>query len=153
MFAATPVYAQPKASAQDSQFVSKAAPIGVQECADARLALKMTRRDDVKKLAEMLFQDHTNANAALAGIITSKGWTSPAQVQLPNGPRSDASFSDAQFLADQIGAHKVAILLFESEVSRGEDVDLLAYAKVTLPNLKHHLVMLQVLSDGLKVSP
>jgi putative membrane protein len=145
--------ASSKASAQDSQFISNAAKGGAQECADARLALMMTRRDDVKQIAEMLFQDHTDAIAALAALVTSKGWTLPASIQPTNGPGANGTFSDAQFLADQVASHKSAIVVFESEVSRGEDVDLRAFAKATLLNLKHHLVMLQVLSDGLNVSP
>jgi len=130
----------------DAQFISLASQAGQQEVADARLAVMMTRRDDVKKAAQMLQQDHGAANALLSQLVKAKGWSPPQPLDLSPGPGADGSYSDAQYIRNQIDAHKISISLFEAEVGAGEDEDLRGFAKTLLPNLRHHLVALQNLS-------
>ena len=137
-----------KPGTHDGRFLSQASQAGAQEVSDARLALMMTRREDVKQVAQMLHQDHSDANQRLVSLLKVKGWPAPAPVDLAPGPGANGSYSDAQFIGDQIAAHQQAITLFEQEISAGEDRDLRAFAQATLPNLRHHLVVLQALGSA-----
>jgi putative membrane protein len=127
----------------DAQFIALASRAGLQEVSDARLALMMTRRKEVQQVAQMMHQDHSDANAQLAHLIKAKGWPPPQPADSAPGPGADGSYSDVDYVRNEIDAHKSAITLFEQELGGGEDSDLRSFASTFLPNLKHHLVALQ----------
>ena len=73
--------AQPTASAQvpgapkpmsDQTFVREASAAGLAEVADAQKALKMAKRDDVRRAAQQLLSDHQAANAKLMALAQQK---------------------------------------------------------------------------------
>ena len=72
---------QPTASAQvpgapkpmsDQTFVREASAAGLAEVADAQKALKMAKRDDVRRAAQQLLSDHQAANAKLMALAQQK---------------------------------------------------------------------------------
>jgi putative membrane protein len=44
-----------------------------------------------------------------------------------------------------VADHEEAVAIFETEVEKGSNPDLKAFAKKTLPTLKHHLQMAKAL--------
>ena len=62
----------------DVSFVRRATESGRKEIAASRDALPQLKRPELKRMAEMLVQDHTAANAKLSKIAEAKGWPLPA---------------------------------------------------------------------------
>ncbi len=62
----------------DVTFVKRATESGRKEVAAARDALPQLKAPELKRIAEMLVQDHGNANAKLSKIAEAKGWPVPA---------------------------------------------------------------------------
>src|SRR6185369_8095440 len=58
----------------DLAFVRQASESGRKEVAAARDALPQLKNPDLKRIAEMLANDHGAANAKLAKLAESKGW-------------------------------------------------------------------------------
>lgn len=67
----------------DRRFMVQDAAGGFYEIAIAALAQERSSRDDIKSYAAMLIRDHTDYNAALQQLATSKG------VTLPTGMTAD----------------------------------------------------------------
>lgn len=132
-------------SAADAAFLAKAVPAGRDEVTAAREALKMSKIAGVKKAAQMMRQDHRMANRKLAALAERKGWPLPPR---DTSGAASASYSDDEYIAGQIMAHQDAIALFTEEAANGSDADLQAFAKKTLPTLRHHLKVLQALQGS-----
>lgn len=131
--------AAPKA---DRDFVMAATQAGQQEVHDAAWAVKSSRMEPVRQIAQMLQQDHLTSNAKLSGLVHDKGMSLPVTA----ASRSPTpSFSDAEFVASQIQAHEDAIALFATEVDQGTDRDFRTFAQQSLPVLRSHLKALRAL--------
>ena len=85
----------------DVTFVKRATESGRKEVAAARDALPQLKAPELKRIAEMLVQDHSSANAKLSKIAETKGWADTgaasrrhrrpraprAAISIRNGPR------------------------------------------------------------------
>ncbi|MBR8057434.1 DUF4142 domain-containing protein [Burkholderia dolosa] len=134
----------------DAEFVDKAALGGKTEVQASQLALKQAKSPDVRAFAKRMLADHGKANAQLAKLAARKGMK-PQTEQIAD-PDVDAlrgksghDFDVAYVAAAGPEAHRKTIALFESEARDGKDPDLRAFAKATLPTLKHHLSMAESL--------
>ena len=128
----------------DQTFVREASAAGLSEVADAQKAIKMAKREDVRKAAQQLLTDHTAANAKLKSLAESKSLPLATSAAAPaNAPASTGGDFDAQYVAAQIKAHENAIALFKAEARDGRDTGLREFASSTLPTLEHHLSMMQ----------
>ncbi|AJY11167.1 DUF4142 domain-containing protein [Burkholderia dolosa] len=134
----------------DAEFVDKAALGGKTEVQASQLALKQAKSPDVRAFAKRMVADHGKANAQLAKLAARKGMK-PQTEQIAD-PDVDAlrgksghDFDVAYVAAAGPEAHRKTIALFESEARDGKDPDLRAFAKATLPTLKHHLSMAESL--------
>jgi putative membrane protein len=135
--------------AADVRFLLDAMASGVTEVRAGEVALERSHDPAVRKLAEALVHDHTQANARLLQIARDKG------VAVPRKPSESergmlaalrgvpASAFDAQFLQRAgVHAHREAIGLFHAEVLLADpDPDLKQFADSTLPVLEKHLHM------------
>jgi len=130
----------------DGDFVAKAAQAGHEEVADARQAIEDSNRPDVKRVAAMLRRDHTMADRKLARIAKRDGLALPPPGSTPN--TTVASYSDSDYISSQIKAHQDAIALFQNESQNGQNPQLKAFARRTLPKLEHHLHALQKLQNA-----
>jgi putative membrane protein len=130
----------------DVAFVKQAAESGRKEVAAARAALPRLKNPELKRIAEMLVNDHGNANARLSKIAESKGWPVPAP-QAPEAPASGTAGSDfdSKWTADMIAGHERSVALYRAQAQSGEDKDLRKYASDTLPTIEHHLAELRSL--------
>jgi len=148
----------------DAEFVDKAALGGKTEVQASQLALKQAKSADVRTFAKRMVADHSKANAQLTKLAARKGIKPQAeqikiaamklcqQAEQIADPDVEAlrgkqghDFDVAYVAAAGPDAHRKTIALFESEARDGKDADLRAFAKSTLPTLKHHLSMAEAL--------
>ncbi len=130
----------------DVAFVKQATESGRKEIAAARDALPQLKNPELKRIAEMLVNDHGNANARLSKIAEAKGWALPApQAAAPPASGTASSDFDAKWTADMIAGHERSVALYKAQARSGEDQDLRKYASDTLPTIEHHLAELRSL--------
>ncbi|MDP9585099.1 UNVERIFIED_ORG: putative membrane protein [Burkholderia contaminans] len=134
----------------DAEFIDKAAMAGKAEVQASQLALKQAQSADVRAFAKRMVADHGKANAKLTQIAARKGMK--PQVEQISDPdvealrgKSGHDFDTAYVAAAGPDAHRKAVALFEGEARDGKDAQLRAFAKATLPTLKHHLSMAEAL--------
>jgi putative membrane protein len=130
----------------DKRFIVAAALDGLFELQVSQLAAARAATSEVKALAMLLVNDHTNANAELAQLATVRGI--PLPTQLPqnlqaqlrrlgqaNGPRFDRDY----LRRVGIGEHEKAIRTFEQAARETDDAQLKAWIEKNLPVLRQHL--------------
>jgi putative membrane protein len=142
--AATPAASQ--LSSTDADFVSKAAAGGAAEVQEGQLAMQQGD-GRVKTIARTIVNDHEKANKQLEALAKAKGIDvtaapDPQQAEQINSLRGQKgkAFDDA-WLNAQISDHEATIALFQQEANQGTDPSLKAFAKKTLPILRHHEAM------------
>jgi putative membrane protein len=130
----------------DVAFVKQATESGRKEVAAARDAVPQLKNSELKRIAEMLVNDHSNANARLSKIAEAKGWPVPApQAAEPPAAGTAISNFDSKWTADMIAGHERSLALYRAQAQSGEDKDLRKYASDTLPTIEHHLAELRSL--------
>jgi putative membrane protein len=128
----------------DISFIARATDSGRKEAASARDALPQLKDPDLKRLAEMLVNDHGNANARLMKIAEAKMWqVPPAQRQVAPPAGTAMPDFDEKWTAEMIAAHERSAALYSAQAAGGEDLDLRQYARETLPTIQHHLAELR----------
>jgi putative membrane protein len=138
----------------DLAFVEKAASAGMAEMAITKHAMDNAASADVKKVAEHLHKDHSQANQELTKIAGAKGIAVPAA---PEGDKKaeveqvsalSGAELDRTVLAKLEKSHRESINLFEREANEGSDPELKAFASKTLPTLREHLKMVEASRAG-----
>jgi putative membrane protein len=128
----------------DITFVKKASESGHKEVNSAREALAQLKEPELKRIAEMLVNDHSGANARLSKIAEAKHWPVPAQpVQGPPPSGTASTDFDAKWTAEMIAGHERSVALYRAQAQAGEDSDLRKYARDTLPTIERHLAELR----------
>jgi putative membrane protein len=132
----------------DAHFLKEAAEGGLTEVDAGKAALGKATHPDVKAFAQMLIDDHTKANAELAGLAAGKNVKLPTEPSMVDkaklkvlGMREAANFDKHFIKTLGVDAHEDTIKRFEKEIKDGKDADIKAYATKTLPTLQHHLQM------------
>lgn len=134
----------------DEKFVMGALVGGEGEVKAGQLALQRSNDPNVKKIAQMMIDDHTKCNAEFKQLLTTRR-------MMPTSPTSDpvatamfqklSSLQGADFDECYIGSailcHEGAIMCFTKEAKKGQDAELKAFATKALPKLKEHLKMLR----------
>jgi putative membrane protein len=128
----------------DLAFVKQATESGYKEVSSAKEALPQLQQPELKRIAEMLVNDHTGANARLLRIAEAKHWPVPAPLVSGPPPSGTASSDfDAKWTADMIAGHERSVALYRAQAQAGEDQDLRKYARETLPTIERHLAELK----------
>ncbi len=133
---------QPPTSAS---FVEKAAIGGMTEVELSKLALQKSKNEDVRSFANHMVADHTQANDDLKSIATSKNLQVPADLDAKHkaavsdlSKKSGAEF-DRAYARQMAKDHDKTVALFDAASSASAvDPELQAFARKTLPTLKHH---------------
>ncbi|MBD1106755.1 DUF4142 domain-containing protein [Pseudomonas amygdali pv. morsprunorum] len=133
-------------AAQDADdFVKDASAAGIAEVLVGKLVQdEKGVSADVKKFAQQMVTDHTAANDKLAAIAKSKN------LELSEDPilmdKAEAAILemhkksfDQAYANNQVIAHEQATKLYKEEADNGDDPELKAFAKATLPTLEQHL--------------
>lgn len=124
----------------DISFVARATESSRKEMNSARQALPQLQSPDLKRMAEMLVNDHGNANERLAKIAEAKSWPVPPPPRHEPPPAGTAIPDfDAKWTAEMIAAHERSVALYSAQAQGGEDAELRKYARDTLPTIQHHL--------------
>jgi len=134
-------------SGTDQTFVHKATAAGLAEVNLGTIAAKQASDPAVKKFGAMMVKDHTKANKELLSLANTKELKSATSMDEMHEKLSakllklsGAEF-DREYMASQVKDHEEAVALFEKQSKGGKDEDLRAWAKKTLPDLRHHLKM------------
>ena len=138
-------------NAQDAAFLKKVNGANLGEMAFSPVVLQHTTDASVTAFANQMLKDHSNANDAVVALAAEKNVQLPGVV--PTKARSDIHWLsqspepafDHMYKRDMIRDHVAAITLFKGEIANGNDPDVVAFARKTLPVLRMHLRMAQEL--------
>jgi putative membrane protein len=141
-------------SAFDRQFMTQAAAGNMAEIELSQLALKKSASDNVKQYAQMMVNDHTQANKTLSQLATKKGVTLPTQLD-PQHQAIRAKLEklsgkqfDQQYMSVMKQDHVKTVAMFQSATQEAQDPDVRAFATTTLPRLQAHLEMASSMMGG-----
>lgn len=139
----------------DSTFVTMTAQANLAEVDAGRLAVKKTSNAEVKRFAQHMIDDHTQANAELSDLAHKKGFDLPTQADEAHqkdaarlAGMSGADF-DRSYMMMMVNDHQKAVAMFEKYAAEASDPDVRAFAKKMLPTLQDHLKMARELSGKL----
>ena len=145
--------------AADKEFMLTAASGGIAEVEMARVALDKSQSPDIKKHAQHMINDHTQANDELRRIATAKGIT---LADVPNAEHkamvdkisdTPAKDFDKTYVREAgVNAHQEMRTLFRNESTSGLDPELKAFASKTLPTVESHLKHSEQLQEEQRVS-
>ena len=130
---------------EDIEFVLDAAKGGLAEVELGKLAAERAQRDEVKKFAQRMVDDHTKANEQLKQIAERKSIKLPTDVDSKdkalmqrleklNGPAFDRTYLNAM-----VNDHVKDVNEFKREASAGRDPQVKSFAESTLPTVEEHL--------------
>ena len=141
---------------KDSKFAVEAADGSMLEIQLGKLAQQKARSAEVKKLGQMMVDDHTKANEELKAIAAKKNITLPQSMSDKHQKRynelaekSGAEF-DKEYVDFMVKDHKDDIDEFKDEAEKGNDAELKAWAAAKVPTLQHHLETAQRTQEGLQ---
>jgi putative membrane protein len=137
-------------------FMMEAARGGMAEVELSRVATTKSQNAEVKKFANQMIQDHTNANAELKQLAGKKNVTLPADLDAEHKALKDklSGLSGAEFDKEYVNAmladHEKSVNLFKAQADGGTDADAKAFAAKTLPKLQGHLDMVKGMQSKMK---
>ena len=146
---------QAELASQDLQFAEEAAIGGLKEVTLGELAQQQAKDEQVVQFGQRMVQDHGQANEKLMAIAEQKGIE--LSQELPEDAQetyqelqqlSGAEFDQA-YMDEMVTDHEEDVELFEKQAESGEDPDLRAFAKETLPILREHLQMAEDIQSEL----
>lgn len=138
----------------DSKFMMMAATSDMNEIGLSNVALQKSQNEEVKKMAQMMIDDHTKSSEELKPLAMSKGVMLPADMDAKHKAMMDkmsmmsgAEF-DMMYIKAMVKDHEKAVKLFQKESTSGKDMEAKAFAVKTLPVIQGHLTMAQSMMSG-----
>jgi len=129
----------------DKIFIKKVARASTNEVALSQLADSRALSPDVKSFAQMMIEDHTQANSDLGALAKTKGIDISKPVaegktdDISSLSSKSGSDFDKAYAKIMVSAHNGAVDLFKDEVATGKDPDVVAFAKKYVGTLSMHL--------------
>jgi putative membrane protein len=145
----------PPSGGRDAGFMATVAQANFAEVDAGRLALKKSSNPDVKKFAQHMIDDHTQANSDLADLAHKKGMDLPSkadeahQKELARLAEMSGAEFDRAYMTMMVNDHVKAVSLFEKNAEGAADPEVKAFAKKMLPTLQEHLKMARDMSAKL----
>jgi len=137
----------------DKEFVMKAASGGMMEVEASQIAQQNAGHARVKAFADMMVQDHTNANNELKGFASSRGLMiaedslmAKHKSMLDEMRNMTGKAFDKHYIDMMMKDHNKDISEFEKASNNAKDADLKAWAAKTLPTLRMHKDSIQALN-------
>jgi putative membrane protein len=131
----------------DRQFVEKAAKGNQAEIDLAKLAQEKATSPEVKSLAQMIEQDHQQAQEKLQTVAQGENVSMPSEAP-PDAAKMKKKLSsmsgqdfDHTYVQYMVREHKKDIGEFQKAAKNASDPDVRQYATTTLPTLQKHLKM------------
>jgi putative membrane protein len=131
-------------SAEEQQFVKKAAAGGLAEVKLSELAQDRASDAKVKDFAAQMVTDHTQANNELKPIADSNKVPVPTKLQGDSEvtykrlEKLSGSKFDAAYIKVMVSDHDKTVSAFEAASSKVKNPDLKAFVDKTLPVLRQH---------------
>lgn len=133
-----------KGGTSDQAFLDLAAQTDMTEAHLGELAQDNASSAAVKEYAQMLRSEHTADYAKLTALGAKTNLTVPkgldakqTKMAMPFEKLKGAAF-DKRFTHEMVTGHEAAIAAYDKEAREGQNPDLQAYAKETLPTLEKH---------------
>lgn len=132
-------------STKASDFIKDAAAGNQAEIATAQLAQEKSQNPQVKDLAQMIQQDHQQAEQKLETIAQNHGITLPQKPtwserhQQSKLSKLNGADFDQQYTKDMLENHTKDIKKFQNASQNIEETDVKQYAQNCLPTLEKHL--------------
>ncbi|KJH69950.1 DUF4142 domain-containing protein [Aliterella atlantica] len=130
----------------DREFMVKAAQGGMAEVQYGQIALQRASSSTVRQYAQRMIQEHTKANNELMALAKAKGVNLPKTIGKKNeklkqrlSQLSGARFDREYMKEAGVKSHEEQAKLFERQVERGQNPDVIAFASKTLPVVQKHL--------------
>lgn len=139
-------------SSADRTFAQQAAASSIGEVQAAQAAQQKAASPQVRQFASRIINDHTQANDQLQQIADQDNLTLPSQPDARDRSAMqrlsglNGSEFDRSYAQQEVRDHQQAIALFQHEASSGHDPALKQFAQQTLPVLRQHLQMAQMLA-------
>ncbi|HKU70973.1 MAG TPA: DUF4142 domain-containing protein [Burkholderiales bacterium] len=141
-----------KLSKDDRKFMETVARDNLMEIQAGKLAQSRASDERVKKLGQMMEQDHSKANQELQKIASQKGVSLPSEPNKSQNrtlkdleSKNGAGF-DKAFVKDATKDHQKAVKLFDKTRKNAKDADVKAFADSTYAAIDHHLQMAREIS-------
>ncbi|MBB3592150.1 putative membrane protein [Rhizobium sp. BK529] len=140
---------------QDRLFAQLAAAGGLAEVELGKLGGEKAKADAVRRFAEMMVRDHSDANAKLKDLADAAKIPIPDQLDAEHSivrdrlQRLNGDDFDAAYVKSQIVDHQKTAQLLSWEISMREDADMQRLAAALLPKVLEHLRMAQELNNVL----
>lgn len=139
--------AKPPVAVDTPTFVKVVSGANEWEIRSSRLAEQKAVSADVKQVAAEIIKDHEKAGMGLKAALEKGGKPAPAEppklapkqaaqlklLEAANGPEFETLYIDMQ-----AGAHMEAVTLFRNFAGSGDDPNVVAFARDTLPKLEMH---------------
>jgi putative membrane protein len=132
-------------STSDTHFVKSAAEGGMAEVELGKLAEEKASNPEVKKFAERMVNDHTQANDQLKEVASSKHIALPTSLDAKDEATKQklASLSgeefDKAYMRDMVIDHTKDVTEFRHERASAQDSAVKDFAAKTLPTIEDHL--------------
>lgn len=126
-------------------FLREAVEGNLAEVALAQVAERKSQNSEVKQFAQMLRQDHEQANQQLQpiaqahGVAVTQSLNPKHQKKLDQFQNLSGSEFDKQYVTDMLKDHQKEIAKYESASQQVKETDVQQYAQTTLPKLRQHL--------------
>jgi putative membrane protein len=139
----------------DSKFMMMAATSDMNEITLSNQALSKSSNEEVKKLAQMMVDDHTKSTEELKPIAMSKNVTLPTEADakhksaLEKMSAMSGSDFDTAYVKMMVKDHEKAVSMFQKEADSGKDAEAKAFAAKTLPVIQGHLDMSRNLMNNM----
>lgn len=139
--------AGPGAALSTEDYVAHAAQADMYEKQAAQIAIKRTKRADVKAFAQMMVKDHTASSDKIKTAAAADGVTVTPPTELDErlkgmidnlNAAGDSDF-DGAYLHQQLAAHTEALAMHKSYGTIGDKPALKAAANAIVPVVQHHL--------------
>ncbi|MFP5346319.1 MAG: DUF4142 domain-containing protein [Actinomycetes bacterium] len=144
-------------SQQDQAWMVSAHQGNLTEIAAGQAAQQKAASDTVRRLGQMLVDDHQKLDQQLTAAAQQLGVSLPGspsseqQAELARVSAMSGKAFDTAWIASQIKGHRQTIALGERELANGSDATVKALAQAAAPVVKHHLDELLAASDQLGV--
>ncbi len=139
------------AATSDQAFLELAAQTDMTEAHLGQMAADQASSQAVKDYAQMMVTDHTadytqlTALASKTGLTIPKGLDAKQDKMIAPYAKLKGKAFDRRYSHDMVAGHETAIAAYDKEARDGQNADLKAYAKQTLPTLEKHKTAAQAL--------
>ncbi|HJZ53927.1 MAG TPA: DUF4142 domain-containing protein [Gemmataceae bacterium] len=135
----------------DAVFVAKAASGGIHEVELGKLAATRAKREEVKKFAQKMVEDHGKANEELKKAAKEAGLNVPEKMNDEHQKEFDhfkdfkgADF-DKEYLRHMLDDHEKDVAEFTRASKEAKNLQIREFATKTLPVVQEHLELVKKL--------